>query len=172
MDDNQYKRIVSVLLVLSTVLLAVLIPGGPIETRDFSHISPLVLGLFNSFLTILGMGGLVLVYFCWKYKHWAFYASLLCGTSYFFVYVLDLTGIFPTSPSAMPIALELIEYSGSIVSIPLMFYSLAAIKHRSRVAISIETGSGFDTRQVVVVVVFSIISVAIVTFATLAAMGK
>ena len=35
------------LLVLSSVLLSVLVPGGPIETLSFSHINPIILGSFN-----------------------------------------------------------------------------------------------------------------------------
>lgn len=86
------------LLVLSTVLLGILVPGGPIEKRRFSHISPLVLGTFNTFLTVLGLVSLGLTYFSLKGNRWAFFAAAICGISYFLVYALDLGKIFPVSP--------------------------------------------------------------------------
>jgi hypothetical protein len=52
-----------VLLLLSTLLFWTLIPGGPVETRRFSHLSPFILGSFNKFLAVLGLGSLVVVYF-------------------------------------------------------------------------------------------------------------
>ena len=75
---NQQKK-VAVLLVVSSFLLAILVPGGPIETRSFSHISPLILGSFNTFLTLLGMLSLPLAYFVFNimYYHPNEYHSLL-----------------------------------------------------------------------------------------------
>ena len=43
------KYWISGLLILSSGLLVSLIPGGSIETRDFSHINPIILGAFNAF---------------------------------------------------------------------------------------------------------------------------
>lgn len=50
--------IIPALLIVSAVNLALMIPGGFVEMRDFSTYSSLVLGLFNTFLTILGLGSL------------------------------------------------------------------------------------------------------------------
>ncbi len=52
---NAVRYSVFSLLLLSAIMLTSLVPGGPIETRDFSHISPLVLGSFNVFLTTLSI---------------------------------------------------------------------------------------------------------------------
>ena len=42
-------RTLSALLCLSGIALSVLVPGGPIETRDVSHISPVILTVCNSY---------------------------------------------------------------------------------------------------------------------------
>ena len=118
---------VASLLVLSAVLLGILVPGGPIETRSFSHISPLILGAFNTFLTVLGIGSLALAYFAVKGKRWAILAAAFCGISYFLVYALDLGMIFPVSPDKMPPALFAIEVAGLLVSFPLTFLSLRRV---------------------------------------------
>jgi len=103
--EMKNKNIVSALLLLSFVLLAVLVPGGPIETRNFTHINPVILGALNTFLTLLGIVSILLVYFISKEKKWAFIVSAICGISYFLVYALDLGKIFPVSPDSMPQAL-------------------------------------------------------------------
>ena len=58
-------------LIVSVGLLSSLIPGGPVENRDFSHIHAGVLGAFNIFLTVLDLGSLVLAYFVFKQRPWA-----------------------------------------------------------------------------------------------------
>ena len=118
------KHLVSTLLILSFGLLAVLVPGGPIETRSFSHIDPLILAGFNTFLTTLVIVSPMLVYFIVKNKPWAWVISALCGVSYFLVYALDLGKIFPVSPDPMPPTLYIIEVLGAIVSVPLMFFAV------------------------------------------------
>lgn len=58
---NRYP--IAILLALSTALLALLIPGGPIETRTFPHIDLYILILFNLFLTLLGIASAITSYF-------------------------------------------------------------------------------------------------------------
>ena len=106
------------LLLFSTLLFWTLVPGGPVETRKFGHYSPFILGAFNTFLTILGLGSLVVVYFCFNGSQWAFYVAGICGISYLLVYALDLGKIFPVSPDKMSRALFIIELTGLILSIP------------------------------------------------------
>ena len=60
------RYLTSVLLFISFGLLSILVPGGPIETRSFSHIDPLILGGFNPFLTSLAMISVFLIYFILK----------------------------------------------------------------------------------------------------------
>jgi hypothetical protein len=168
------RYFVSVFLVLSAVLLGVLVPGGPIETRSFSHIHPLILGTFNAFLTSLGLLSLLLVYFIIKGKRWAFVASALCGVSYFLVYVLDLGKIFPVSPDPMPQALLIIEILGTVVSLPLIFLPVRIMRQigddrnsdRNNGAEAIYSNKNYA----IPIILLILIAVGIITFATISAM--
>jgi hypothetical protein len=169
---KKMSRGVSMLLVLSAVLLGILVPGGPIETRDFSHTSPVILGTFNTFLTSLGIGSFVFAYFALKGKLWSYIASLVCGISYFLVYALDLGKIFPVSPNEMPEALLAIEIVGILVSIPLAYLSLRAIQKSMELSIAHEAGTLMDKKHVLLIAVMVLAGIGIIIFATLAAMGK
>jgi hypothetical protein len=167
--ENYIEYAVAGLLGLSAVLLGVLIPGGPIENRNFSHISPITLGIFNVFLTVLGIGSLALVYFSFVGSEIAFIAAALCGISYLLVYALDLGKVFPVSPDRMPRALFWIEVVGLILSIPLTFLSLIYLfmpKEGGNVS-GISSGA-----MILVLAVVSSFGVAIVIFATKSAMRQ
>lgn len=92
-------RWLSVVLVTLFCCLALLIPGGPIENRDFSHLAPATVWIFNSFLTLLGFSALIVAYFVWKQVRWAFKAAFGIGLSFAVVDLLDLLHIFPSSPT-------------------------------------------------------------------------
>lgn len=183
---NSVRYSVFGLLLLSAVSLSVLVPGGPIETRDFSHISPLVLGSFNVFLTALSLTSFLLSYFVWRQQRWAFVASGLSGIAYGLVYVLDLARWFPVSPDAMPPALFAIEVLGMVLSIPLAVLSMSAAnverdlsgnnrQHRYPSDIlaldAARTGKGERIGLFVAVAVAALLGTGIVIFATRAAMG-
>lgn len=161
--------IIAVLLAISVISLGSLIPGGPIETRDFSHISPVVLGGFNIFLTTLGIVSLLLLYFVIKQFRWSFVISFFCGLSYFLVYVLDLAHIFPVSPTPMSQALFVIEIAGTVFSLPLMFLSIVSYGKAG------PTESTARRRPLWLYAIFLLLfllGVGIVIFATNAAMGN
>ncbi len=161
---------VSVLLAMSAILLAVMVPGGPIESRNFSHISPVVLGAFNTFLTSLGLLSFPLIYLVLRQRRGAYFASALFGLLYLTVYVLDLDRIFPVSPVAMPRALFILEVLGSIISLPLIFFAV----HVRRSTVSEEAVERGQRRSrkwgLLLVVGLVVIAIAIITFATNAAM--
>lgn len=113
-------------LVVSAALLSSLIPGGPIENRDFSHIHPGVLAAFNVFLTTLDLGSLVLAFFAIKQRQWALTAAFYAAVAYFAVYAVDLAQIFPRSPTPMSFYLAFVEVLGMSVAVPLMFASRSA----------------------------------------------
>jgi uncharacterized membrane protein len=164
---------VSVLLALSFGLLGVLIPGGPVETRSFSHIDPLILGIFNTFLTVLGLVSILLIYSILKNMKWAYTLSAVCGACYFLVYALDLAMIFPVSPDPMPQALFIIEVLATIASIPLMLFSVqGALKNINGINEQSMEGGTFSTRFVYLVFFLVIAGIAIVVFATKSAMGE
>ncbi|TWU21444.1 hypothetical protein Pla52o_36290 [Novipirellula galeiformis] len=125
MDKPLLSRIsLSLLLFASFVLLASLVPGGPIETRDFSHINPAILAAFNLFLATLGIVRIVAAFLVRPGSTPVYWASVVIGFCYFLVYVLDLANVFPKSPDSMPPLLLVIELIGTILSIPLMGLSV------------------------------------------------
>lgn len=165
------KSSILVLLVLSALMFSVLIPGGPIETRNFSHIHPAILASFNIFLTTLGIGSLFAAYYVWKGTRGAILAAALCGFGYLVVYLLDLLTIFPVSSDAMPPMLWGIETAGTILSVPLTLLSvLAAIQSFK---ITDRTPSHAPTKiSPWIGITVGLFALAIVIFATFSAMHK
>ncbi|NEO18779.1 MULTISPECIES: hypothetical protein [unclassified Moorena] len=167
------RHLVSALLVLSFGLLASLVPGGLIETRSFSHIDPLILGIFNTFLTSLVIVSLLIVYFIFKDLKWAFIVSGLCGISYFIVYALDLGTLFPVSPDPMPQALFVIEVLGMIVSLPLLFISVRGAMNSNKSSNDKVIASQPYSKTFVYFAFFLVVvGVGIITFATKSAMAS
>jgi len=156
---------IATLLVISGLLLASLIPGGPIETRDFSHINPLVLGLFNLFLTALGLGSFVAAWFLFRGHNLA-WLSLLMGAAYLLVYGIDLLAWFPKTASEMPPALFAIEVAGCVIALPLMVFACALRQSKEA-----PTASEHPNFGNVSITLLALLSVGILVFATLAAMG-
>jgi hypothetical protein len=159
---------VPALLLLSTVLFWTLVPGGPVETRRFSHYSPYILGSFNTFLTILGFGSLVVVYFCFSGDKWAFYAAGICGISYLLVYALDLGKIFPVSPDKMSQSLFAVEVTGLILSIPLILLSFVSASMLD----SVNDGFELTALGIFLLLLIAFIGTGIVIFATKVTMKK
>lgn len=171
------KHWVAGLLGFSGLALSLLVPGGPIETRSFSHINSLTLGAFNTFLTVLGLGSLLLIYFVLKSERWAFFVAAVCGLSYVGVYGLDLAQVFPVSPDAMPPALLAIEVLGTVISFPLIALSIQALRGlnpKISVASSLpstDLSLSWKTPQALIAISLAMISVGIIAFATRSAMG-
>lgn len=157
------SRAVAALLLISAMLLISLAPGGPVETRDFSHIPTLILGLFNVFLTVLGLGSILLSWLVYRRRsRWVW--PFLAGVGYFVVYGLDLLAIFPVSPTAMNQALWAIEVGGMIVACPLMILSSLGLRHSD--------GRHSDALMPRAAMVAAAVSgLAIVVFTTISAMG-
>ena len=154
-------------LVVSALLLSSLIPGGPIENRDFSHIHPMILGAFNFFLTGLDMGSFVLAYFVWQRQRWALHAAFIAAIAYFAVYAVDLAQLFPRSPTPMSFALALIEVLGMSVAVPLMFSSRHGLREASRLSGEVHANAIRYPLRIALLV----IGVAVIWFATDAAMS-
>ena len=166
------KYWISGLLILSSGLLGSLVPGGSIETRDFSHIEPIILGTFNTFLTVLAIGSLLLVYFIFREAKWAYMVAAICGVSYFLVYVLDLGAIFPVSSDPMPLTLFIIEIIGTIVSLPLMFLSVnKVLKIDNTGKLETEHKKAYSPTFLYIAFLSIFLGCGIITFATVSAMG-
>ena len=166
------KYWISGLLIISSGLLGSLVPGGSIETRDFSHIEPIILGTFNTFLTVLAIGSLLLVYFIFREAKWAFMVAAICGISYFMVYILDLGTIFPVSSDPMPMTLFIIEIIGTIVSLPLTFLSVnKVLKIDQTGKLVIAHKKAYSPTFLYIAFLSIFIGCGIITFATVSAMG-
>lgn len=166
------------LLGFSGLALSVLVPGGPIETRSFAHIEPLTLGLFNTFLTTLAMGSLLLVYFILKAERWAIALAAFCGLAYLGVYGLDLAYIFPVSPDAMPSALWAIEVVGMVVAVPLIGLAFRALRELDKTSSTVAQSpilktaiATFSSTQLVITISLMGMGLGIIAFATRSAMG-
>ena len=153
-------------LIVSAVLLSSLVPGGPIENRDFSHIHPGILGAFNIFLTTLNLGSFVFAYFAFKRRPWALQGAFIAAVSYFAVYAVDLAQLFPRSPTPMSFALAFIEVLGMTAAVPLMFASRRFLD----VTQESEPTGGSRTVRYAITAVLVVAGVAIIWFATDAAM--
>ncbi|MGQ7842844.1 hypothetical protein ACUNV4_00100 [Granulosicoccus sp. 3-233] len=121
--SSSHRHSLAILLAVSAVLLASLIPGGPIENRDFSHINVSILGGFNLFLTVLNLGTVALVYGVFRNRRWAISTAWFAGFAFFVVYAIDLAQLFPRSPTPMSQALSLIEVLGMCAAVPTMYLS-------------------------------------------------
>ena len=157
------RHLVALLLALSAINLALMIPGGFVETRDFSAYPASVLAAFNIFLTVLGLGSLVLAWLTWRggvRRGW----SMAAAIGFAATYLLDLFEIFPVTPVPMSSLLETLEWLGTALAFLLGTAVLSA--------------GGRDTGGVQgaaiprgLTVVMAIAGIGIVVFATIAAMG-
>ena len=146
------------------LLLASLIPGGPIETRDFSHLDPLTVWVFNGFLTFLGFGSLALDYFLFMRVRWAYKLGIVVGLLYSFLALLDLFQIFPKSPT--PMSSLLIAFEGLILTLGLI---LAVASYRA-LSIAQPVGSPFTLSRrakAVILLLMILLAVLAVAYASL-----
>lgn len=171
---NRYA--LSLLHLLSALLLISLVPGGPIENRDFSHIDPAIFLGFNIYLTLLGLGSLFLVPLIIKGWAWVWKASLAASVSYPAVYLLDLLKIFPQTPSPMPSALFWIEVIGTILALPMVCLSIRGLNacHQQREKSHPDHGDSLEgisrKGKVVLLSLSMLLALSIVLFATWSAM--
>lgn len=126
-----YKKQTIIVSIISMLILSVMVPGGPVETRDLSYMDkmPIIPLLFNVFLTTLAIFTLfILPYFMYRKQKWAFTASILTGISYILVFALDLLNIFPSVPYPMPRLLFIFEIIGLVFGFILSFWAYKSIK--------------------------------------------
>ncbi|RXJ90816.1 hypothetical protein CRV01_06615 [Arcobacter sp. CECT 8983] len=170
MLSKNIHYVIAFLLVTLSILLTILVPGGPIETRDFSHYSETTLSLFNIFLTALGLLSFVVAFLIAKKKNHSIVLSAIFALLYIFVYMLDLFEIFPTSPVAMSTTLFSIEFISTIIALVLIslcikFNDIEA-ENNENVKINL---TFYKIISLLIVLLFAI---GIVIFATKSAMGQ
>ncbi|MGX7745227.1 hypothetical protein [Rhodopseudomonas parapalustris] len=157
------RPIVPALLVASALNLALMVPGGFVETRDFSAYPAIVLGAFNVFLTVLGLGSLVLAYLVIRTGR-AYGWAGLAGLAFVGVYLLDLGRIFPVTPNPMSTLLATLEWIGTALGAALAVSSVVR-------GAAGTTTSARPTLPLPVVLALVVVALIIVAFATKSAMG-
>jgi len=158
------SRILALLLLLSGLTLSSLVPGGPIENRDFSHLSPALLLAFNVFLTGLGLGSFLLIPGVLRRSQQAGKAAFYCGIAYLLVYAADLLGWFPPTQSRMSASLLAVEITGLVLALLLCACALYRRgARRGKTAVP-----GMDP---LLVLLLLMAAVTIIAFATWSAMG-
>ncbi|QKF77764.1 hypothetical protein [Arcobacter defluvii] len=163
--------VIAFFLIVLSVLLTILVPGGPIETRDFSHYSETILTLFNIFLTSLGLLSFVVAFLIVKKKKHSIILSTIIALLYIFIYLIDLFEIFPTSPMSMSSSLFFIEIFSTILGIILIFlcskYNNLEIDNSENITII-----KFSFYKILTLVLILLFAIGIVIFATKSAMGQ
>ncbi|WP_339442915.1 hypothetical protein [Pseudomonas hunanensis] len=161
-----FRFAVVTLLIASVINLSLMVPGGFVETRDFSGYPAIVLGAFNVFLTVLGLGSLVLAFIVAR-KGRGYGLSALAGLAFVCVYLLDLGRIFPVPPNPMSPLLATLEWLGTVLGGALVL----AVSMFSRYDASNAVISSRSSIPGPVLISLVIVAVIIVAYATKSAMG-
>ncbi|MBZ0274759.1 MAG: hypothetical protein K8I60_01360 [Anaerolineae bacterium] len=111
------------------VSFASLVPGGPIENRDFSGIGSSAFNGFNVFLISLGVSGFVAAYFVWRGSRRVYWATILISWLYIVVVALDLGKVFPVSPDQTGFLLGLIMIIDAILALNVVLFSHKTLGH-------------------------------------------
>ena len=114
-DEGAGKRASTLLLILVASFIT-LVPGGPVETRDFSHLGGAVFWGFNVFLIALGLAAIGAGIVLRRGSRLAARIAIAVSWGYIFVVLLDLGHVFPVSPDPIPLLLGLIEILDAILA--------------------------------------------------------
>lgn len=115
LSQNPFRSAATLLVVL-VVSFATLVPGGPVETRDFSSLTGITFWGFNVFLISLGVGALLSAWAMAKGKRAGAYGAITASWGYVFVVLLDLGHVFPQTPDPIPSLLGVIEIFDMILA--------------------------------------------------------
>lgn len=106
-----------------------LVPGGPIETRDFTGLGGPVFWGFNAFLIALALLATGSAIAMLRGSRKAAWGAIAASWGYVLVVLLDLGHVFPTSPDPIPLFLGLIEILDFILALYVMALAHRALGH-------------------------------------------
>ena len=155
-------RTTTALLTMSALNLALMVPGGFVETRTFAGYSVSVLAAFNVFLTGLGIGSLILAFRILRTGRSGL-AAPAAGLAYVAVYGLDLLRIFPIATTPMSMTLATMEWGGTALGAATVLAGVLSIAGKT------DTRAPEKRLPRWVVILIAAMALAIVTFATLSA---
>jgi tryptophan-rich sensory protein len=125
--QHSYREVVLFCLLALLLSFASLVPGGPIENRDFSHLSRATFNGFNVFLIALWLAGCVSLYRIWKGSEAGYRAAIFIGWLYVIVVASDLGRVFPVSPDPTGFALGIIMILDGILAFNVVLFSHKAL---------------------------------------------
>ncbi len=160
------SRLLSALLFALFLCLALLIPGGPIEHRDFSHLSPLVVWTFNTFLTILGFATLLLGFFVLRRQRWAVIGSIIAAFLFLVTDLLDLLQIFPTSPTSPDPLLRSFLFLILALSLGVLLLSLLQLPHASALAALLPPPRLHKRQKLLLMLILALLALAAIVYAS------
>jgi len=117
------------LLLLLVASFVTLVPGGPIETRDFSGLGGPVFWGFNALLIGLAVLAVGSAWAMLRGRVAGAWGAIIAAWGYIFVVLLDLGHVFPTSPDPIPLCLGVIEIFDFILALYVMVLSHRALGH-------------------------------------------
>ncbi len=154
-------------LLITFFLLVLLIPGGPIENRDFSHLSPTVVWLFNGLITLVGMGSLVAVYLMVAGSRFGYVLGITSGSTFVLLSLLDILQIFPKSPTPMSPLLLGFEVAILILSVVVVVSSYRVLTSGTVEGVKVPL-----KRTLPYVLLLTVLGILAVIWASLAILGK
>ncbi len=122
-------RPASALLTVLVGTFITLVPGGPIETRDFTALGGAVFWGFNVFLVALALLALASALAMWRGRKAGAWGAIAASWGYVFVVLLDLGHVFPTSPDPIPLMLGLVEILDFVLALYVMALAHRALGH-------------------------------------------
>lgn len=109
MDSHLTLTVIAALLVWQVLLLAPMIPGKLIDTRDFSVLPKWQFNVFNAFLTSLSLASLIIAICSLLGYSWVYIPALILAIFFILVFLADLFEVFPVVKDKIPVQLLILE---------------------------------------------------------------
>ncbi|HBG98160.1 MAG TPA: hypothetical protein DDY29_05345 [Rhodobacteraceae bacterium] len=109
----------------SVLILAPLIPGGPIETRILAEYPIWAIASFNLVISVIVLAALPLAWIGRRGGRRVAIGSVLDGAGFTAIYALDMLKIFPVSETPMSPTLRVMAFAGLATGLAVVASALA-----------------------------------------------